>query len=151
MGPFAHHLESHFLSNSDTRAVNCILQHTKVPNFFWNSTFQACLAAETDLSPASRLLEIETECSPNDKVTLWRNTKRRITVQHVIVQASYHQLLADSCHFYCSPASSLVQTDRDGARWLMQCWLEEHKHGVYHLKVPDHAFLSSAQTKNFAL
>lgn len=86
MGPFAHHLESHFLSNSDTRAVH--LQRTEVANFFWNSTFQACLAAETDLSPALRLLEIETECSPNDKVTLWTNTKRRITVQHVIVQAS---------------------------------------------------------------
>lgn len=31
--------------------------------------------------------------------------------------------------------------------WLMQCWLEEHKRGVFHLKVPDRAFLSSAQTK----
>lgn len=88
MGPFAHPLESRFLSNSDTRALNCILQRTEVANFFWSSTFQACLAAETDLSPASRLLELETECSPNDKVTLWTDTKRRGTGQHVTVQAS---------------------------------------------------------------
>lgn len=33
----------------------------------------------------------------------------------------------------------------------MQCWLEKHKHGVFHLKVPGGAFFYSAQTKNFAV